>query len=83
MEQVADKFLQQLQQRSQKAGISLRLPGELAAHLRCSGKQGGARQLRRQVQEQVEVPLSRFLLNRTEQGGTVTGTLENGELIFY
>ena len=83
MEQVADKFLQQLQQRSQKAGISLRLPGELAAHLRCSGKQGGARQLRRQVQEQVEVPLSRFLLNRTEQGGTVTGSLENGELIFY
>lgn len=82
MEQVADKFLNQLCQRSQRAGIELKLPKELSAHLRCTGKQGGARQMRRQVQEQVEVPLSHFLLQRQEQGGTVTAMLRDGQLQF-
>ncbi len=82
MEQVADKFLVQLCCRSEKAGVKLQLPKELAAHLRCTGKQGGARQLRRQVQEQVEVPLAQYLLQRQEVGGTVCVTLNEGTLQF-
>ena len=82
MEQVANKFLGQLCQRSERAGIKLQLPKELANHLRCSGKQGGARQLRRQVQEQVEVPLSQYLLQRSQTGGLVSAKLCDGILQF-
>ena len=82
MEQVANKFLGQLCQRSEKSGIKLQLPKELAAHLRCSGKQGGARQLRRQVQEQVEVPLAQYLLQRKDTGGTVSAKLKDGAVEF-
>ena len=83
MDRVANKFLTQLCKRSEAGGVCLRLPKELAAHLRCSGKEGGARQIRRQVQEQVEAPLSRFLLQRKEQGGTVTASLCDGHLEFH
>ena len=83
MERVADKFLTQLCRRSEANGVCLKLPRELASHLRCSGKEGGARQLRRQVQEQVEAPLSRFLLQRRQQGGTVTAILSEGHLEFH
>jgi len=82
MERVANKFLSQLRQRSERSGVKLQLPKELAAHLRCTGKQGGARQLRRQVQEQVEAPLSQFLLQREEIGGTVCATLSDGVVHF-
>jgi len=82
MEQVANKFLGQLRQRSVNAGIELQLPRELAAHLRCSGRQGGARQLRRQVQEQVEAPLAQYLLQNDLHGGKVTATLQDGVLKF-
>ena len=82
MEQVANKFLGQLCQRSERAGVKLQLPKDLASHLRCSGKQGGARQLRRQVQEQVEVPLAQYLLQRRDMSGTVSAKLRNGVVEF-
>ena len=82
MEQVADKFLTQLCQRSERSGVKLKLPKELAAHLRCSGKQGGARALRRRVQEQVETPLAQFLLEREEAADTVCATLVDGAVQF-
>ena len=82
MEQVADKFLRLLGDRSKRAGIELSLPDELAAHLRCAGKDGGARQLRKLVQERVEGPLAQFLLERETDSKTVQCLLVDGSLQF-
>jgi len=82
MEQVAGKFLKLLRERSKQAGVELRLPGELAAHLRCAGKEGGARQLRKLVQERVEGPLAQFLLEQETERKTVQCTLVDGALQF-
>jgi len=63
MEAIARKYLTQLQQRTSLLGTRLVLPPELAACLAEKSKgRGGARQIRRIVQEQVEGPLSVFLL---------------------
>ena len=61
---VAEKFLGQLAMRSRRAGVELKLPPELAASLCSCDKQGGARQLRRAVQERVEGPLAQYLLEQ-------------------
>ena len=61
---VAEKFLGQLAMRSRRAGVELKLPPELAASLCSCEKQGGARQLRRAVQERVEGPLAQYLLEQ-------------------
>ena len=83
MEGIAGKYLMQLQQRAAAAGIQLQLPEELAARLgQESCRQGGARHLRRLVQEQVEAPLSVYLLKLTKQPGKIKGVLESGELQF-
>jgi len=78
---VAEKFLGQLAQRSRKAGVELKLPGELAAKLCVSGKQGGARQLRRAVQEKVEGPICQYLLEQ-EACSIVQCSLVDDELQF-
>ena len=84
MEQIAGKYLTQLQRRTEAQGIRLRLPGELAAYLGSRGKgKAGARDLRRAVQEQVEGPLAAFLLRKNQETGEITGRLENGVLVFY
>ena len=63
LEQIACKHLRQLQERAQAAGIPLQLPEELPAWLReKAAGQGGARDIRRVVQEQVEGPLAVYLL---------------------
>ena len=83
MEGIACKYLKQLQQRAAVAGIQLRLPEGLAAQLgRESCRQGGARHLRHLVQEQVEAPLSVYLLKHAKQPGKVQGILESGQLRF-
>ena len=82
MEQVADKFLRLLGDRSKRAGVELHLPGELAAHLRCVGKDGGARQLRKLVQERVEGPLAQFLLEQDTERKTVECRLVDGAVQF-
>ena len=82
MEQVAEKFLRLLGDRSKRAGVDLRLPKDLAAHLRCAGKDGGARQLRKLVQEKVEGPLAQFLLEQETACKTVQCALVEGVLQF-
>ncbi len=83
MESIARKYLTQLQGRTQGQGIRLQLPEELAAQLgaSCRGK-GGARQLRRLVQEQVEGPLATFLLQCSRKPAAVTGVIDEGKLMF-
>jgi ATP-dependent Clp protease ATP-binding subunit ClpA len=76
MEAIARKYLTQLQQRTSVLGIQLVLPPELAAHLGQKSKgRGGARQIRRIVQEQVEGPLAAFLLQSDGKPERVTAVL--------
>ena len=83
MEQITKKYLQQLSQRSQAAGMQLQLPEELPNLIRCkSNTKGGARQLRRLVQEQVEGPLAVFLLKSGKKHTKVFGRVEDGQLQF-
>ena len=83
MEQITKKYLQQLSQRSQTLGMQLCLPEELPGLIRCkSGAKGGARQLRRLVQEQVEGPLAVFLLKSGKKHTKIFGKVEDGQLLF-
>ena len=84
MEAIAGKYLEQLQKRSASMGIQLQLPPELAKHL-CGGckGQGGARQLRRLVQTQVEGPLASFLLRCSRRPARVRGKLEEDGVTFF
>ena len=83
MESIAKKYLEELRYRTNQQGITLQLPGELAGRLgeKCRSK-GGARQIRRQVQELVEGPLATFLLQQEKVPEQVVGMLENGVLRF-
>ena len=83
MEGIARKYLGQLQQRAQDAGICLELPEELAQRLGVEGKsRGGARHLRHLVQEQVEAPLSVHLLQLGKYPAKLQGVLREGRLQF-
>ena len=83
MEHIARKYLLQLRSRAAAAGMQLQLPEELPAVLGSrSGKAGGARNLRRLVQEQVEGPLAAYLLRSGKKPAKVKGKLENGRLQF-
>ena len=83
MEGIARKYLQQLQDRAKANGYQLQLPEELARDLGCHcKKQGGARHLRRLVQERVEGPLAVFLLKNGKKDGKVKATLKDGEVYF-
>ena len=83
MEAIARKYLSQLKTRTAALGIQLQLPDELPGELekQCRGK-GGARQLRRLVQDRIEGPLAAYLLQCSRRPGNVKGLLENGELLF-
>ena len=83
LESIADKYLQELQQRATRRGMELRLPPELAGVLArdCGGK-SGARALRSLVQSRVESPLAGFLLGCAEQPAVVRGALVGEELVF-
>ncbi len=83
MEAIARKYLTQLQKRTEIQGIRLVLPEKLAAELGRKGKGiGGARQIRRVVQEQVEGPLAAFLLRCSGKPRQVTAVQGNGEISF-
>ena len=72
MEGIARKYLKELQQRAAAAGIRLQLPDALAEKLgKESRSRGGARNLRHLVQEQVEGPLSVYLLQSAKQPSKV------------
>ncbi len=82
--QIGEKYLQELSKRLQTMGVQLQFPRELAESLasQCKAKDG-ARQLRRLVQEQVEGPLSTFLLRWEKRHGKLKATLEQGTLQFH
>ena len=83
MEAIAGKYLSLLQNRTAAQGIQLQLPEELAQHLGKIGKgKGGARQLRRIVQEQVEGPLAAFLLSCSRRPGVIQARLVGEQVCF-
>ena len=83
LEGIAEKYLRELTARGSGAGVELRLPRELASVLgRSAAGKSGARQLRKQVQEQVEAPLAVFLLQCDTKPTVVRGSLEDGCLRF-
>ena len=83
MEQIARKYLSQLQRRAASAGIQLKLPETLAGKLgRESRSRGGARNLRHLVQEKVEGPLSAYLLQFAKQPTKVEGILQEDSIQF-
>ncbi len=83
MEAIARKYLTLLQKRTAAQGIHLQLPEDLAAHMGKTGKgRGGARQLRRIVQEQVEGPLAAYLLSCSRKPGKVQVHLVEGKVCF-
>jgi len=83
MAKIAKKYLRQLQERAVGMGMQIVFPEELAAELAGkSKKEGGARQIRRQVQEQVEGPLAAYLLGCAKKPAKIKGKLENGKLTF-
>ena len=83
MIKIAEKYLRQLQDRVTGMGMQLMLPQELAEELISkSKKEGGARQIRRQVQEQVEGPLAAYLLGCAKKPAKIKGKLEEGKVIF-
>ena len=83
MEAIAQKYLNQLQKRTGAQELQLQLPAELAQHLanRCISK-GGARALRRLVQEEVEGPLAAFLLESGRRHARIKGNIVDGSLCF-
>ena len=83
LELVAKKYLTLLQKRTALQGIHLQLPEELAMQLGKTGKgKGGARQLRRIVQEQVEGPLAAYLLSCSRKPSKILAHMEGGKVCF-
>ena len=81
---IADKYLQELCSRSKNGGVTLRLPKELPELLAANVKgKDGARQMRRQIQEQVEGPLSDFLLCCSTVPKAVSARLEAEKISFF
>ena len=84
MEAIVEKYLRLLGQRLEANGMQVSFPQSLAAQL-CTGKprQGGARQLRRLVEEQVEGPLAVYLLENGKKAQKIQSKWEEGTLRFY
>jgi ATP-dependent Clp protease ATP-binding subunit ClpA len=84
MEVIAQKYLSQLQKRTSAQDIQLQLPPDLARSLgqRCRNK-GGARALRRMVQEEVEGPLAMHLLKCTKKPAKIRLKMEEGKLVCF
>ncbi len=84
MERIAEKYLRALCQRAESGGIRLQLPKELPRYLTAGAvKKDGARQLRRAVEEQVEGPLSDFLLKCGKRPTKITARWEQGRMQFF
>ncbi len=84
LECIADKYLKKLKQRVQANGIQLSLPDGLAASIGAAGTaKGGARNLRRLVQERVEAPLAEMLLSCHKKPSKIRCVMENETLRFY
>ena len=81
LEQVAEKYLEELRCRATCAHIDLSYSQGLAACLgrRCKGK-AGARQLRRMIQEELEAPLASLLLQSAKKPGRVQVAMEEEKI---
>ncbi len=83
MEGILRKYLCQLIQRAGGKGIRLTLPPELPGKLLSTGKgEGGARRLRKLVQEQVEGPLALHLLTCPQLPTHITAHWTENTLTF-
>ena len=81
MERITHKYLNALQHRTASLGIKLQFERDLADYLGKIGKgKGGARQLRRVVQDQVEGPLAAFLLRCNRKPAAVRVYLERNQI---
>ncbi len=83
MTSIAEKFLAAIRQRAKERGIALQFPRELAAHLGRQGKaKGGAREIRRVVEQQVEEPLAVYLLGCSKKPGKIRVSLKGEQVEF-
>jgi ATP-dependent Clp protease ATP-binding subunit ClpA len=80
---IAEKYLRQLQKRSCENGIQLSWDNELLQHL-VSQKEGGggARHLRRLVQDRVEGPLALHLLGLDKTPGKISIRVDADQVHF-
>ena len=84
MEKITQKYLDQLKQRAKSNGMLLQLPEKLASAIGTAGSlQGGARNLRKLVQERVETPLAAFLLACNKKPSKIRCAVENDKVRFY
>ena len=83
MDAIAGKYLTQLHDRLVKVGVQLQFPEDLAHNLssRC-GNKGGARALRRLIQQEVENPLATLLLKSSKKLSKIRATLKEGQVQF-
>jgi ATP-dependent Clp protease ATP-binding subunit ClpA len=82
--EITEKYLQELCQRASQSGITLKLSENLPEHLvKRAGSKDGARRIRRIVQEQVEGPLSDFLLRFSNNPKAVSARLEEEKIQFF
>ena len=83
MEAIAQKYLNQLQKRVGVQQLQLQLPPDLAQSIarHCVAK-GGARGLRRLVQEEVEGPLATFLLECGREPSRISAYIEAEHICF-
>jgi len=83
LEAIAGKYLTQLQDRAAAVGTQLQYTKEITQWLleKTVGS-GGARQLRRLIQSEVEGPLAQFLLSCSRKPGKVKLQLQEGKLLF-
>ena len=81
---IVQKYLDRLQSRAAAGGVQLILPEELSEELgkQCR-QQGGARQARRLVQEQVEGPLAVYLLKCAKKPTRIKAKMDDGKLMFH
>lgn len=84
MDAIAGKYLNQLKTRAADQGIQLAISQELPRFLaeECTVK-GGARQLRRRVQEKVEGPLASYLLHCGRKPTKLKAVVEGEQVAFY
>ena len=82
VEGITAKYLQQLQERAAASGLQLMLPEELPRALGKKLGKGGARNIRRLVQEKVESPLAVYLLRSSRKPTKVKASLKDGTVQF-
>ena len=84
LESIAGKYLAQLCLRAKHVGMDLQLPVGIASYFggKCRDK-GGARGLRKMVQEELEGPLSSLSIQSDERTGKAWVTLEENGLSIH